>query len=71
MPDLRLPHEYGGRGPDPVGELVRLELSDGLAYRPDAEGPDRHGFIEPARRMSFEEYERAIRGTRRLWRPMR
>ena len=71
LPDLRLPHEYGGRGSDPVFELETDELPDELAYRPDPDGPDRHGFIEPARRMSFEEYERAIRGTRRLWRPMR
>jgi hypothetical protein len=67
----RLPHEFGGRSNDPVFELETEELSEESIYRPDPENPKGHGFVEPARRMSFEEYERAIHETRGLWRPVR
>lgn len=49
-------------------ELETGELPDDLAHRPDPANPDGHGFIEPTRRMPFEEYRRAIHGTRSLWR---
>jgi hypothetical protein len=44
------------------------ELPDDLVYRPDPANPDGHGFIEPTRRVPFEEYRQAIHGTRSLWR---
>ena len=67
----RLPREFGGRSKDPVFGLETEELPEELAYRSDPENPEGHGFVEPARRMSFEEYERAVHETRGLWRPVR
>ncbi|MDP9475087.1 MAG: hypothetical protein M3R38_05250 [Actinomycetota bacterium] len=67
----RLPREFGGRSRDPVFELDTDELPEGLTYRPDPDNPEGHGFVEPARRMPFEEFERAIHETRGLWRPVR
>lgn len=67
----RLPREFGGRSRDPVFELDTDELPEKLTYRPDPDNPEEHGFVEPAHRMSFEEYERAIHETRGLWRPVR
>jgi hypothetical protein len=66
----RLPRGFGGRSKDPVFELETDELPEALTYRPDPENPEGHGFIEPARRMAFEEYERAVHETRGLWRPV-
>jgi hypothetical protein len=67
----RLPREHGGRSNDTVFELETDELPEKLRYRPDPEAPERHGFIEPARRMPFDEYRQAIYGTRTMWRPVR
>jgi hypothetical protein len=70
LPYIRRPPEYGGAGKDPVWEVDTDELPEELGYRPDPERPDEHGLIEPSRRMTFEEYQRAIHGTRVLWTPM-
>jgi len=67
---LRLPREFGGLGKDPVFELETDELPRDLRYFPDPANPAGHGFIEPSRRMPFEEYERAMHATRALWRGM-
>lgn len=48
-------------------ELETDELPEYLTYRPDPTNPEGHGFIEPARRMRFEEYQAAVRTTRDLW----
>ncbi|HZB07824.1 MAG TPA: hypothetical protein VE525_01790 [Rubrobacter sp.] len=56
---------------DPVFELDTDELPEELIYRPDPENPEEHGFLEPARRMSFEEYQQTIYGTRALWHRLR
>jgi hypothetical protein len=70
LPHIRRPPEFGGTGKDPVWELDTDQLPEELIYRPDPGDPDRHGFIEPSRQMTFEEYQRAIHGTRSLWTPM-
>lgn len=57
--DHRRPPDFGGTGKDPGFELDTEDLPEG------------HGFIEPARRVSFEEYRRAIHQTRTLWRRLR
>lgn len=67
---LRLPREYGGFGKDPVFEIQADELPESLRYRPDPANLEGHGFIEPSRKMSFEDYERAVHGTRSLWNPV-
>jgi len=69
--DHRRPPDFGGTGKDPVFELDTEDLPGVLAYRPDPTNPEGHGFIEPARRVSFEEYRRAIHQTRSLWRRLR
>jgi hypothetical protein len=56
----RLPRELGGTGRDPGFELDTDELN--------SEG---HGFVESSRRMSFEEYQQTIYGTRTLWHRLR
>lgn len=71
LPPHRRPPEYGGTGKDPVFELETDGLSGDLRYRPDPYSPARHGFIEPSRAMSFEEYRQAIFDTRILWRAVR
>ncbi len=68
---LRLPREYGGLGKDPVFDIETDGLPDTLAYRPDPDNPEGHGFLEPSRRMPFVEYERAVHATRPLWRRLR
>ncbi len=70
LPPIRRPPEYGGVGKDPVWQLDTDELPEELVYRPDPDAPERHGFIEPSRRMPFEEYQRAIHATRILWMPV-
>lgn len=67
----RLPRELGGTGRDAVFELDTERLSEELAYLPDPANLAGHGFIEPSRRMRFEEYRSAIHGTRELWRRLR
>lgn len=71
LPLHRRPREYGGRSRDPVFEIETDGLPVELRYRPDPKSPNRHGFIEPSRTMSFENYDRAIRATRVLWRLVR
>jgi hypothetical protein len=65
--ELVRPPEYGGIGKDPLWELETNELPPELAYRPDPKRLKEHGFIEPARAMSFEEYQGALHATRELW----
>jgi hypothetical protein len=70
LPSHRRPPEYGGTGKDLVWELDTDNLPVRLQYRADPEEPERHGFIEPSRRMHFNEYLRMIHDTRSLWKPM-
>lgn len=67
LPIHRRPERFGGTGKDPVWELETDDLPDKLVYRPDPRKPDEHGFIEPAYRMTFERYQRALRETSELW----
>jgi hypothetical protein len=70
LPHYRRPPNFGGTGKDPVWWLDTDQLPEELRYRPDPDNPNGHGFIEPSRRMTFEEYQRAIHRTRRgLWQP--
>jgi hypothetical protein len=63
----RRPPRFGGTGKDPAFELETDDLPHGLVYRADPANPEEHGFVEPARRMSFEEYQRLLHSTRVLW----
>jgi hypothetical protein len=67
LPVFRRPARYDGTGKDPVYEMETDALPFGLVYRPDPDNPETHGFIEPAYRMTFEEYQALIHATRGLW----
>jgi hypothetical protein len=54
--------------PDEVWCLQHGSLGVDLMFRADPAKPDTHGFIEPAREMSLEEYESALEATRPHWR---
>ena len=71
LPDFRRPSELGGTGKDPVFALDESDLGPDLNYRADPLDPGRHGFIEPARVMTFREYERALAATQVAWRRYR
>lgn len=49
-----------------IGE--RIEARGELVARPDPASPTRHAFVEPARRMSLENFELALVSTRPDWR---
>lgn len=68
LPRPRRPPEFGGFGRDQIYELHTSSLRPALLFRPDPDQPDEHGFVEPARRMTFEDYQRALWSTRRRWR---
>lgn len=64
----RRPPKHGGRDKKlEVYELETDELPDELQVRADPFGPAVHAFIEPAYEMSFDEYQRALHTTRKLW----
>ena len=44
-------------------------LPRSLNYRPDPDD-ESHGFIEPASTTKFEVYQRAVKGTGDLWKPV-
>ncbi len=51
-----------------VWYLLEEALGPDLVYRPVRRRDREHGFIEPAREMSLDEYESALAATRDLWR---
>jgi len=67
LPPIRLPRELGGKGKDPLWEMNTDELPDRLIYRPDPDNEDTHGFLEPGRVMTFEEYQDALHSTQISW----
>lgn len=68
LPRHRLPTALGGTGKDPLWWIGAEGLGMELTYRPDPAQPTRHGFIEPAREMTFNQYQQALADTRRIWR---
>ncbi|HEU5159763.1 MAG TPA: DUF6531 domain-containing protein [Streptosporangiaceae bacterium] len=67
LPPHRRPPEFGGTGRDPVWQTSSEGLPDGLTYRPDPANPSGHGFIEPSRSMSIEEYQGLLGSTQGSW----
>jgi hypothetical protein len=67
LPEHRRPPKFGGTGKDPVFCIGKCDLGPDLRFRPDPKNPTGHGFIEPARPMSIDEYQRALEATRGLW----
>ncbi|MDQ4071014.1 MAG: sugar-binding protein [Actinomycetota bacterium] len=68
LPSHRRPAELGGTGKDPVWCTGTCTLPEGLTYRPDPKNPSGHGFVEPSRPMTFNEYQQLLESTRKLWR---
>lgn len=67
LPPHRRPREFGGYGRDSVFKVDESTLGGELRFRPDPDNPDTHGFVEPARRMTFEDYQMALGSSRMLW----
>jgi hypothetical protein len=67
LPPHARPQRLGGLGRLPIFGLETDRLGEPLAYRSDPAKPDRHGFVEPSRRMSFDDYQAAIAATRPSW----
>lgn len=70
LPDHRRPSEWDGTGKDPIWAIPKELLGDDLVYRPDPVDPS-HGFVEPARIMTFNEYEEALHETQEFWQQIR
>lgn len=68
LPEHRRPSAFGGTGSDPVFVADIADLGNDLVWRPDADGPLGHGFVEPVRRMPFSEYQDALWATQDAWR---
>ncbi|NWJ48690.1 MAG: RHS repeat-associated core domain-containing protein [Chloroflexi bacterium] len=66
LPSFRRPPEFGGTGKDPVWKISSDKLGDNLLYRQDPDN-SQHGFIEPSKKMSFEQYQESIWNTQDSW----
>jgi hypothetical protein len=67
LPYFRRPPEFHGTGKDPLWKIETSMLGPDLVYRPDPADPT-HGFIEPRRAMTFDDYQSAIAATCTSWR---
>ena len=67
LPDHRRPVVFGGSGTDPAFAMEEADLGPRLMLRVDSDGPSGHGFVEPVRRMIFDEYQDAIWATVAKW----
>jgi hypothetical protein len=67
LPPHFRPTRLGGIGKLPVFELKAARLGKELMYRPDPNAPERHGFFEPSKLMSFENYQAALAATQPDW----
>lgn len=67
LPRHRRPPSLFGRGKDPVWSIQSNYLGPKLTYRAEPNNPTSHGFIEPAYRMTFDEYQDALAKTRSFW----
>lgn len=64
LPRHRRPASLGGTGREPVWYIETEDLGADLQFRQDR--PD-HGLIEPKRRLTLQEFQDALAGTRRRW----
>lgn len=66
LPLHALPKSMGGTGKYPVWRIQVRSFSKSLNFRPDPRKRT-HGFIEPSKRMSADDYREEIESTRHLW----
>jgi hypothetical protein len=64
LPSHRRPPTLGGTGKDPVWELDLACLGNRLAFRQDK---IEHGMIEPAWRMTLDDYVESLAATAPYW----
>jgi hypothetical protein len=64
---LRRPPAYGGYGKDPVWQMDVLLLGADLQLRFDSLV---HGVVEPARRMTIGDLQRALEATKSFWKKL-
>jgi hypothetical protein len=50
-----------------VFSIEPQQLGERLTYRPDPKKPKEHGFLEPARVMTIDEYQDVLAGTVNEW----
>ena len=67
LPAYRRPPVFGGTGRDPVWSISDSALGPDLQYRLDHAKPESHGFIEPARPMTFDQYQHTLEATQNSW----
>jgi hypothetical protein len=67
LPLHRRPAECDGSGADPVWKIGKNSLGSDLRYRPDPSNPSGHGFVEPARPMTIQQYQQALHSTASFW----
>jgi hypothetical protein len=61
---LRCPAAYGGRGKDSVWYIRVDRLGADLQFRQDS---PTHGLIEPARDMSWNDFQKSLERTKPFW----
>ncbi len=68
LPEHPRPPVFGGSGADQLFTIAVSEIGRVLRLREDPDVPSGHGFVEPVRRRTFDEYQEAIWATRSSWR---
>ena len=69
LPRHRRPPDLQGVGKDPVWSIGDSDLGPDLVYRADP-AQAWHGFVEPARSMSLDEYQDALAQTQSRWKKL-
>lgn len=64
LPRHRRPASLGGIGIDPVWKIGSDDLGPNLQFRQDSAT---HGFVEPKRPMTLQEYQDALAKTQGKW----
>ena len=68
LPRGQVPKRLGGRNPYDLWSIREDEIGPMLRYRASDNNPEGHGFLEPAYRMSADDFQRALCDTRVRWR---
>lgn len=68
MPYRMKPEAFGGGSRLTAYEIDSEDLGPLLRFRRDPKSPITHGFVEPARPTTYDEYHEAIQETAASWR---